>query len=346
MKIHVADDNADNRQLLLDILGGMGYDMITSYDGPSTMDVAQSQMPDLLILDVNMPGMSGFEVCAALKGDPATAKIPILMLTAVGGVDNRVTGLGVGADDYLEKPFNPRELIARVRRRLESKVETDDLRETQKLLRQTFERFVSPGVVEQLMRDPASVKLGGQLQEVTVLFADLENFTSISEHTEPEKLLSILNDYHALIVRVILDHGGTIDKFIGDAVMALFNTPVVQDDHALRAVTAALDIRAALPEFHQRLEAAYRMNINFGIHSGMAVVGNVGSPELMDFTAVGDTVNVAARIQELSHDNQILISEATFNYVREQIGAEAMGERTVKGRQRSVLTYAVRGRQQ
>ena len=140
-----------------------------------------------------------------------------------------------GADDYLTKPYNPRELMARVETRLRAKTETDDLRHKQQLLRQTFERFVHGSVVHQMLEDPRQVQLGGKLQEITVMFADLEGFTAMAEHTDPETLLSVLNRYHDLIVSLILQQNGTIDKFLGDGVMALFNTPLPQENHALYA---------------------------------------------------------------------------------------------------------------
>src|SRR5689334_12575465 len=239
----VVDDNPSGRQLLVDIMQSMNLEVLEAGNGPDALASARANMPDLIILDVSMPGMSGFEVVEKLKSDAATEKIPILMLTALDNVDNRVRGLKLGADDYLSKPFNPRELMERVKTRLRYKVETDELRQMHQTIRSTFARFVSPSVVEQLLRDPSHVKLGGTLQEVTVLFADLEGFTGISEHTEPEKLLHILNEYHTMIVGVIRDHGGTVDKFMGDAVMALYNTPLLQADHALRAVQTALLIR-------------------------------------------------------------------------------------------------------
>jgi adenylate cyclase len=341
LKILVADDNEDNRQLIRDILEGMGHEIIESADGPKTLDLARAALPDLVILDVNMPGMSGFAVCAKLKGETSTAQIPVLMLTAMADVEARVQGLGSGADDYLTKPFNPRELKARIQTRLRAKVETDGLRETQQMIRSTFERFVSPAVVEQLLANPEQVSLGGRLQEVTVLFTDLENFTGISERAEPEKLLGILNTYHSLVVRIILEHAGTVDKFIGDGVMALFNTPLEQSDHALRAVKSALDIREALPELYKSFEARYQMRINFGIHSGTAIVGNVGTSEIMDFTAVGDTVNLAARLQGLARSSQILVSEATYAQVSKDIDAKMIGSLTVKGRSEPVMAYEV-----
>ncbi len=267
MKVLVVDDNPSGRQLLVDIMLSMNLEIIEAANGLDALRHARSQLPDLIILDVTMPGMSGFEVVEKLKSDPLTAKIPVLMLTALSGVDNRVHGLKLGADDYLGKPFNPRELMERVKTRLRHKIEADQMRQTQEIIRSTFERFVSPSVVEQLLQDPSQVKLGGKLQQVTVLFADLEGFTGISERTEPETLLRILNQYHTMIVNLIREQGGTVDKFIGDAVMALYNTPLEQPDHALRAVQTALTIRRNMPQFHQHLEPIYRMRLNFGIHS-------------------------------------------------------------------------------
>lgn len=341
MRVMVADDNPDSRQLAKDILVAMGHEVLTAYDGPGALATAQQQLPDLLVLDINMPGMTGFDVCAVLKSNEETAHIPVLMLTALGDVEHRVRGLDVGADDYLAKPYNPRELMARVETRLRAKSESDDMREMQQMIRQTFERFVHVSVVEELLRNPEQVQLGGKLQEVTVMFADLEGFTAASETTDPETLLSVLNNYHSLIVNLIQQQNGTIDKFMGDAVMALFNTPLPLEQHALYAVETAVAVQAALKEFHQQFEPQFRMGINFGIHTGIAVVGNVGTPAIMDFTAVGDAVNVAARLQGLCSNSQILISDSTYERVAEHIVARPMGALQVKNRKQAVMTYEV-----
>lgn len=342
MLILVADDNNDGRQLLVDIVSGMGHDIVEVGNGIDALAAARERLPDLILLDVNMPGMSGFDVCEHLKSDAKTQQIPILMLTALSDIDYRVKGLRLGADDYLAKPFNPRELMERVRTRLRTKVETDELRMMQTTIRGTFERFVSPAVVEQLLHDPAQVQLGGKLQTVTVMFVDLEGFTSISERTEPVKLLTILNLYHTLLVSMIREHGGTVDKFMGDGVMALYNTPLEQPNHALRAVMTAVHIRDVLGEFHQQFEPEYQMPVNVGIHTGQAVVGNVGAPDMMNFTALGDTVNLAARLQGISSGGQILISEATRALVQADVVARSMGEVRVKGRTEPVVTFEVK----
>ena len=177
--------------MIADIIGSLGYDVAKAFDGPQALAMVDADPPDLILLDVNMPGMSGFEVVSLLKANERTAQIPVIMLTALSEVEHRVEGLGLGADDYLTKPYSARELIARIETRLRAKTETDNLRETQRIVRQTFERFVSPSVVKKLLQDPSSVKLGGKLQEVTVFFADMENFTTISERTDPERLLEI-----------------------------------------------------------------------------------------------------------------------------------------------------------
>lgn len=336
MKVLVADDNRDNIELVLDILGTTGHDIFTAFDGISALDAVKVQKPDLVLLDVNMPGLSGFEVCERVKSDPLTRQIPIIMLTALSDVDSRVRGLAVGADDYLTKPFSPRELLARVDRSLRAKVVSDDLRGQQEKVRLTFERYLAAPIVEELLKNPEQVKLGGRTQLVTVLFSDLEGFTGLSEQTDPEKLLKVLNLYHALIVKIILRYGGTVDKFIGDGVMALYNSPVEQEDHIARAVKTALHIQDELYWFHEKLEPQHRLAINFGINSGFAVVGNVGTDRLMNFTAVGDTVNVAARLQQIAKGGQIMVSQPVYHAVENFVIGRSRGRIQVKGRSESV----------
>lgn len=342
MKVLVAEDNHDSRQLVSDIIMSLGHTPVLAPNGRVALDIIRDTPPDLVILDVNMPEMDGFAVCEAVKRDPVTAKIPVLMLTAQTDVESRVLGLGLGADDYLPKPFHPRELMARIQTRLRAKEVQDTLREQREELRRTFERFVAHEIVEQLLEDPTRVKLGGAEMTVTVLFADLESFTTVAEYVEPSQLLDMLNSYHALLAHYIKANGGTIDKFLGDGIMALYNTPLPQEDHALRAVKTALDIRDALPDFHAELDPLFRLDVNFGINSGKAVVGNVGTPDLMDFTAVGDTVNLASRLEGLSDNNEITVSEDTYRLVAHAVEAERVGPRMVRGREEPVVTYLIR----
>ena len=277
MRILVAEDNEDSRLLVLDILSMMGHSATGAKNGQQALLLAQEDPPDLIILDVNMPVMSGFEVLEHIKTDERLCDIPVLMLTAQSGIDDRVQGLGLGADDYITKPFSPRELMARVDARLRAKQASDDLRAARDHILNTFERYVAPSVVEKLVADPTSVQLGGQLQEVTAFFADLEGFTSLSENTEPAQLLDILNGYLTVVTEAIISNQGTLDKFLGDGVMALFNTPLPMQNHALAAVQAALDAQVRVEAYHQSLDPKFHLKYRIGIHTGYAIVGNVGS---------------------------------------------------------------------
>lgn len=336
MRILVADDNRENIELVVDILGLTNHEVLSVMDSTQAIQIALDKQPDLVLLDVNMPGISGFEVCERLKNDPRTSHIHIIMLTAMADVDSRVKGLQLGADDYLTKPFSPKELLARIARSLRNKSSSDDLRRETQHTRLTFERFVAPQVVEQLLKSPGSLTLGGQTQEVAVMFADLEGFTSLSERIQPERLLQILNVYHALIGKVIGLYGGIIDKFIGDAVMALYNTPVRQEDYMARAVKSALHIQDQIYWLHQQLEPEFRLVVNFGISQGSAVVGNVGTQNQMNFTAIGDTVNVAARLEDLAAKGQILVTQAVYEATQDFVVGRSRGYLNVKGRREPI----------
>lgn len=344
----MVDDSRENITLVRDILEVADYNVIQTLSGVAALKIAPEEQPDLILLDVNMPVMDGFETCKHLKSDNATRHIPVIMLTALSDVDSRVKGIEAGADDYLTKPYSPRELLARVERSVRSKVASDDMRKTQaelmkqqEIIKNTFSRFVASSIVEELLKDPTQIKLGGQLQPVTVLFADLQGFTSLSEHTDPTQLLQLLNSYHTFMVRIVLKYGGTIDKFLGDGLMALYNTPVEQGDHVARAVKTALHIQDELHWFSQELPEEQRTKVNFGIHTGNAIVGNVGSENLMDFTAVGDTVNVAARLQGTAEDGEILVSAPVFEATQDFVFGRTRGHLSVKGRISSVETYQI-----
>lgn len=332
------------RQMIADVIALMGHESIEAPNGEVGIEVAKaSPPPDLILLDVNMPGMDGFATCRILKGDPATQSIPVIFLTSNDESEDRIRGLNIGADDYLTKPFAIRELSARIEKRLKAREETKMLRDQQAVIRQTFERFVAPQVVELMLRDPARVKLGGDMQLVTVMFTDLEGFTTLSEETPPDELLRVLNRYHELVSSVVRQHGGIVNKFMGDGVMALFNTPVPLANHARCAVGAASSIRAALPALHAEFESRFRLKINCGIHTGAAIVGNVGTAEYMDYTALGDTVNVAARLQDIARGGQILISDKTQSDLGPGIIVSAMGPLAIRNRSKPLNTFAVLG---
>ncbi|MBI5030709.1 MAG: GAF domain-containing protein [Chloroflexi bacterium] len=210
----------------------------------------------------------------------------------------------------------------------------DDVTEMRQLeaTREMLRRYVAPAVVDRLTSNPSLLKLGGQRQEITILFADIRGFTRFSEPLPPEELVDILNEYLAVAADAILKEEGTLDKFMGDAVMAIFNAPLLQEDHVLRAARTALAMRSALAELHNRLPKQLRLNYGIGIHTGDAVVGNVGTEQQMNFTAIGDAVNLAKRLQENAEGGQILLSRQSHQCIRNEIVAKRLLPVQVKGR--------------
>jgi adenylate cyclase len=207
-----------------------------------------------------------------------------------------------------------------------------------------FRQYLSPDVAAALLADPDQAALGGSVVEVTALFADLRGFTTFSEAVEPAEIVTMLNRYHGVAVPCILDNGGTIVQFVGDALLALFNAPARQSDHALRAVRAALAMQRAVAGIADRRPDWPRFRV--GANTGPALVGNIGSQTLRGFNAMGDAVNVAARLQGLAEPGQVVIGEATLRAVGVAVEVEPLGDLTVKGRKGTVRAYAVRGMRQ
>lgn len=222
----------------------------------------------------------------------------------------------------------------------------NDLTENRKLqaVQNLFRKYLSPAVVDRLPTDPAKLKLGGQRQDVTILFADIRGFSTFSEHKDPEDLITVLNKYLSLAAEAILAYEGTLDKFVGDAVMAIFNAPLPQPDHTLRAMRAALEMQRAITEYHrQMVDDIPQLSFGVGIHVGEAVIGNVGTQSRMDYTAIGDAVNLAKRLQENTPGGRILLSAAAFERVRDFVNAVPYQELVVKGRETPEQTYELLG---
>jgi PAS domain S-box-containing protein len=220
----------------------------------------------------------------------------------------------------------------------------DDLTETKRLraVQDMFRCYVSPAVVDRLPDDPSELRLGGNRQLVTVLFADIRGFTAFSENLPPDELVDVLNQYLSMAATSILMYEGTLDKFMGDAVMGIFNAPLTQPDHALRAVRAAAAMQRAIQDYHTSIGEERGLTFGVGLHMGEAVVGNVGMSDRMDYTAIGDTVNVAKRIQENSSGGTILMSEAVYEATKDSVNSTFYKELRAKGRQKPIATYELR----
>jgi PAS domain S-box-containing protein len=210
-------------------------------------------------------------------------------------------------------------------------------------IRQTFGRVVAPRVRDRLLSDASHLRLDGDRHTITVLFADLHNFTSFSERIEPETLFKVLNSYLSLAAQAVLEEEGTLDKFLGDAVMAFWNAPDAQPDHALRAVRAALAMRRALETHRGAMEERFQLHFSVGITTGAAIVGNVGTSELFNYTAIGDTVNLAQRLEDAAYPGHILLSEATYLQVVDRVTATPLAPMFVKGRQEPARAFELKG---
>nr|HID14962.1 adenylate/guanylate cyclase domain-containing protein [Anaerolineae bacterium] len=208
---------------------------------------------------------------------------------------------------------------------------------------QLCQRYLSPAVIERLPEDPHELKLGGQRQEITSLFADIRGFGDFSQQHDPETLVEVLNQYLAVGAEAVLAEEGTLDKFMGDAVVAFFNAPLPQADHVLRAVRAALKIREGVALLHERLPPAHRLAYGVGISIGDAVVGNVGTAKQMDYTAIGPSVNLARRLQEAAGPGQILLAQEAYQRVRERVEARPLPPMKVKGFSEPITVYELLG---
>ena len=275
-KILVVDDVAMNVKLLADLLAVKGYATCTATSGPQALERIASEHPDLVLLDVMMPGMSGYEVCRAIRADPAHAMLPVVLVTALDPAEERAKGLDAGADDFLSKPVSQAELLARVRSLLRIKALYDEvLRQKSELteLNRTLEqrvddgvaqlekvgrlkRFFSPQLAELIVGGGADDPLKSHRREITVVFLDLRGFTAFTETADPEEVMGVLGEYHAAMGRLILEHEGTLERFSGDGIMVFFNDPVQIADPAPRAARMVLSMQREIGAPVGQLEEA------------------------------------------------------------------------------------------
>jgi len=343
-RVLIVDDNERTNNLVNMLLTNVGYETETAFDGVEALKSATEDPPDLVVLDVMMPRMDGYEVAAKMRAQLDTRSIPILMLTALRELDEKVKGLDAGADDFLVKPFNTVELLARVRSLIRIKQLHDELEAKNALLERVLMRYISKDVAAEILRDPEqNLKLGGQHCTVSVLFADIRGFTDFTQLVEPDILVDILNQYLAIGAEAVLVEEGTLDKFMGDAVMAFFNAPLPQKDHVMRAVRSGLWIQQEVEKLHAHISAPHQLTYGVGIAVGEAVVGNVGTSKRLDYTAIGSSVNLAARLQDEAAPGQILISPSTYERVADQVDARPLSPIRVKGFSQPIRIYELLG---
>jgi adenylate cyclase len=356
-KILVVDDTPVNVKLLADLLTVKGYDVVTAANGAEALERVAKERPGLVLLDVMMPGMSGYDVCRKIRENPDTAMLPVVMVTALDPLKERVKGIEAGADDFLTKPINQPELLARVKSLLRIKLLHDELAEWNRTLAQRVEqqlaqldrlerlkRFFSPHLAELIVSGDAEDPLRSHRREITVVFLDLRGFTAFAETSEPEEVMGVLREYHAAMGRVILEHEGTLERFTGDGMMIFFNDPLPVPDGPERAVRMAVAMRERVDELLVKWrKRGYELDFGVGIAQGYATIGAIGFEGRMDYGAIGTVTNLAARLCGEAKPRQILIAQRLFGNVESLVEVEELGGLTLKGFSRPVPAYNVLG---
>ncbi|MBL4673636.1 MAG: response regulator [Arenicella sp.] len=297
--ILVVDDIESNRDLLARRLRKDGHTVICAAGGFEALEQLDKSEFDLVLLDLMMPEINGYEVLIKIRADKQQRNIPVIMISALEEEDSVIRCIEAGAIDYLQKPFNPVLLKARINSGSRNKQWSDDERNERRFIKQAFSRFVSPAVVNQLLAEPEKLRLGGERVELSCVFTDLAGFTSSIEAAEPSEIMPVLNHYLGALCNIAIEHDGTIDKIIGDAVYVFFNAPLSRDDHAEAAVRCASAMQKWSKEFSLSAEAK-RFNFGatrIGVHTGTAIVGNFGGDTFFNYTAYGDTINTTARLE-------------------------------------------------
>ena len=358
----VVDDQPQNVKLLADLLAVKGYAVVTAASGAEALEQVTSAPPDLVLLDVVMPGMSGYEVCQRIRADAATAMIPVIMVTALDPREERIRGLEAGADDFLTKPINQPELLARVRSLLRIKSLYDTVARQRAELAQwnarleervrsqveelgrlaQLKRFFSPQLAEMIVAGGAADPLASHRREVAVVFVDLRGFTAFAETAEPEDVMALLREFHAEMGHLILASEGTLERFTGDGMMIFFNDPVEVVDPGPRAVRLAVAMRDRVDELVQRWKRrGHELGCGFGIAQGYATICAIGFEGRVDYGAIGTVTNLAARLCGEAKPGQILASQRVFGEVDELVEAESIGELALRGFAKPVPAWEI-----
>jgi adenylate cyclase len=357
------DDLPANVRLLDAVLSPRGYRVLGAGSGPEALALAAERRPDLVLLDIVMPEMDGYEVCRRLRQDPATAFLPVVMITASGDQE-RILAIEAGADDFVTKPFDQAELLARVRSLLRIKRYHDtiegqaaELAEWNRTLEQRVQeqvgqlermgrlrRFLSPQLADLVVSSGDESFLDSHRRDITVVFCDLRAFTAFAETAEPEEVMGVLDDYFQALGDLVTRFEGTLERFTGDGLMVFFNDPLPCEDAPLRAVRMAVAMRNRIQGLAQGwARHGYDLALGVGVAQGYATLGRIGFEGRSDYTAIGNCTNLAARLCAEARPWQILLSPRVHAAVEEFVTSEPVGELTLRGFSRPVTTFNVVG---
>lgn len=341
----VVDDNADLRLYICEILQQAGYQVLTAGNGREGFQIAQERSPQLILTDLMMPLVSGIELIKLIRQDEGLKGTPIVLITARADAETRIEGTEQGADGYLSKPFNSRELLAEVRNLLALKHSERRVAELNTYLTESvLKRFLPPSLVHKAARGELALDLRPEPRMITILFSDIIGFTQLSNTLRSRRVAELLNEYLTEMTHAIFQNGGTVDKFMGDAILAIFGAPeeISPNEQVKRAIATARQMYHTLDKLNERWQqqGISRVEFRCGIHQGTAVVGMFGGSERADYTAIGPSVNIAARIQEAAEPNTILVSAAVADYLDQDIITKCR-PLELRGVDETVLTFSI-----
>jgi adenylate cyclase len=363
-RILVVDDTPQNVKLLADILTAKGYAPITAASGEEALAKLADERPSLILLDIMMPGLSGYDVCKRIRADAATALLPIVLVTSLDPHQERVKGIEAGADDFIQKPFNQAELLARVRSLLRIKALQDEvarqadelkawnatlearvesaLAEVDKLGR--LKRFFSAPVAEAIVSSGGSALLAPHRRDICCAFVDLRGFTAFTDAAEPEEVMAVLAEFLSAMGALIDEHEGTVPHFAGDGILVFFNDPLPVPDPCERAARMALAMQKRFAPLRERWRTlGYDLDLGIGIARGFATLGAVGYEGRVDYSAIGSVVNLAARLCGEARAGQILLDRRAFAALGEGFVATALTAVPLKGFDRPVQMFELSG---
>jgi len=353
-RILVVDDQRTNAEMVSGLLRNLGYDVEVATNGAEALESVRDKAPDLVISDILMPQMDGYELCRRLRASPATALLPVILITSAEQTE-RVKGVEAGADDFLARPVNWPELFARAKRLLHVKALQDEIQQLNAKLEQRvreqvaqlerlsrMKRFFSRAVAEAIVAGGEEL-LEPHRREITAVFLDLRGFTAFTDRADPDEVMELLRAYHATLGRTVDEFGGTLEHFAGDGVMIFFNDPIEVDKPAERAIRMALALQRAFnPIAEAWLKLGHEVGLGIGIAQGDATLGVIGFEQRWEYAAIGNVPNLAARLCGSAHAGEIIVDGQTEQDIVHVADTEFVGALTLRGFQQPVPAFRLK----
>ena len=332
----VVDDNRINRLKLSRALTHRGHTVSEAENGRVALEMLRAELFDLVLLDILMPEVDGFQVLREMKDDIDLRDVPVIVISALEEMDSVVKCIEMGAEDHLPKDFDPVLLNARIGASLEKKRLRDEVVEQLKFIREIFGKYVPESVAKQIVASKGALE--PKQLKATILFSDIENFTGTAESIPPKQVVQMLSEYFPAVIEPITANGGVVNQFQGDAMLVTFNVPVEDPRHAEMAVKSALEIQQVLKG---RKFAGIELRTRIGINTGDVIAGNVGAGDRINYTVYGDAVNIASRLEQMNkeHGTLILMSESTVELLSDKGTVEPLGELEIRGKNKRIRVF-------